>query len=344
MTQFAARFLSFDRRHFLSAWKWSAVTSLRLPETGRRSSREGKGKAVTAIKDKLAVVTGGGSGIGAGLAKELAREGAIVAVADINLDNAERVAEEIVLSGGRAVGLHCNVCERESLHRLKRAVNDAFGPAQLVFANAGATAFTELAKMSDDDVDWIIQVNLMGVMNTTRAFWPDLIASGGGHIVATASMAGLLPGWIPNHVPYSAAKAGIIAMMMNLALEAREHGIFTTSYCPGGVASGMRSHNGSYRPDQFGGPKDRGEVAFDNSQAVAALSFWRPEDVAPIVLQAVRENRPFVFDHADQRPLFFETYSSVVEKCYDDIEAWEQAHGLPPANPTGAHLELSEGL
>ena len=63
-------------------------------------------------------------------------------------------------------------------------------------------------EMSDDDVDWILTVNLHGVMNTTRAFLPGMIAAGGGHICATASMAGLLPGWIPVHVPYSAAKAG----------------------------------------------------------------------------------------------------------------------------------------
>lgn len=294
---------------------------------------------MTQIAGRVAVVTGGGSGIGMGLAKELARQGARVAVADIISANAEKVAAEINADGGKAISVGCDVCERESIRVMRDEIHSALGPVQLVFANAGATSFTPLAQMSDDDVDWIVQVNLMGVMNTTRAFLSDLMSGGGGHICATASMAGLLPGWIPEHVPYSAAKAGVIAMMMNLALELKPHGIHTTSYCPGGVASGMHANNGRYRPDRFGGPATVAQVQFTGkSQVHSSPAFYRPEDVAPMVLDAVRNNRPFVFDHAEQRRLFRETYSDVVEACYDAAEVWEEANGLPEPNPTGAVL------
>lgn len=285
---------------------------------------------MTEITGKAAVVTGGGSGIGMGLAKALAAEGASVAVADIILENARKVAEEINAAGGKAVAIHCDVCERESIRQMKEAASAALGPIQLLFANAGATSFDPLMSMSDDDVDWIIQVNLMGVINTTRAFLPDMMQQKEGHIVATASMAGLLPGWIPVHVPYSAAKMGIIGFMMNLALELKEYNIYTTSYCPGGVASGMKSNNARYRPTKFGGPATGAvhvpEASFKNNP----ITFYSPESVAPIVLRAVRNNRPFVFDHADQRRFFRETYVSVVESCYDDIEAYEREHGVPP--------------
>ena len=160
-----------------------------------------------------AVVTGGGSGIGMALAKELAKLRVAVAVADIILDNAGKVAGEISAAGGKAIAIHCDVCERASIKLMKSEANAALGPIKLVFANAGATSFEPLMDMSDDDVDWIIQVNLMGVINTARAFLPDMMAAREGHIVATASMAGLLPGWMPVHVPYSAAKAGIIGAM-----------------------------------------------------------------------------------------------------------------------------------
>jgi NAD(P)-dependent dehydrogenase (short-subunit alcohol dehydrogenase family) len=294
---------------------------------------------VTEIAGKAAVVTGGGSGIGMGLAKELARQGAAVAVADINLDNAEKVASEIRAAGGSAIALHCDVCDRGSIKAMKQQANAALGPITLVFANAGATAFTPLVEMSDDDVDWIVHVNLMGVMYTVRAFLGDLIAAGDGHICATASMAGLLPGWMPDHVPYSAAKAGIIGMMMNLAIELKPSGIHTTSYCPGGVASGMKVNNGQYRPARFGGPDAVAEVQFSGKSTThSSLDFYHPEAVAPMVLDAVRNNRAFVFDHADQRRLFRETYVDVVEACYDASEAWEREHGLPEANPTGAML------
>jgi len=118
----------------------------------------------------------------------------------------------------------------------------------------------------------------------------------------------------------------------------KEHNIFTTSYCPGGVATGMKVNNATYRPARFGGPGE-GEVHVGEvNHEQTSLRFYRPEDIAPMVLNAVRNNRAFVFDHADQRRLFRETYSSIVEACYDDIAAWEREHGLPEANPTGAML------
>jgi NAD(P)-dependent dehydrogenase (short-subunit alcohol dehydrogenase family) len=298
----------------------------------------GKDAEMTEIRGKAAVVTGGGSGIGMGLAKELARQGASVAVTDIKLENAQKVADAINAAGGKAIALHCDVCERDSIRQMKDAATAALGPIQLVFANAGATSFDPLTEMSDDDVDWILQVNLHGVMNTTRAFLPDMIAAGGGHICATASMAGLLPGWIPVHVPYSAAKAGIIGLMMNLALELKQHDIHTTSYCPGGVATGMKANNATYRPAKFGGPGEGevhvGEESFKNHD----LSFYTPEAIAPMVLDAVKHNRAFAFDHPEQRIHFRETYSNVVEACYDAAGEWEQAHGQPEANPDGARL------
>lgn len=294
---------------------------------------------MTGIRGRAAVVTGGGSGIGEGLAKELARQGASVAIADIILENAERVAGEINAAGGKAIGVHCDVCERGSIADMKARVNEALGPVTLLFANAGATSFDALMDMSDDDVDWILQVNLHGVMNTTRAFLPDMMAAGGGHVCATASMAGLLPGWIPVHVPYSAAKMGIIGMMMNLAIEMKEYGVHTTSYCPGGVATGMKVNNASYRPERFGGPGE-GEVHVggDSAAVAASQAFFRPEAIAPMVLDAVMNNRAFVFDHPEQRVHFRETYSAIVEACYDAADGWHEQHGTPEANPTGAML------
>ncbi|MBU6269327.1 MAG: SDR family oxidoreductase [Sphingomonadales bacterium] len=295
---------------------------------------------MTEISGKAAVVTGGGSGIGAGLARQLAKDGARVAVADIILDNAKRTVAQIEAAGGEAVAVHVDVCERDSIRAMKDEATRALGPVQLVFANAGATSFTPVVEMSDEDVEWILHVNLLGTTFTAKAFLEDIIAAGGGHICATASMAGLLPGWLPVHAPYSAAKAGIIGMMMNMAIELKPHNVFTTSYCPGAVASGMKENNGTYRPARFGGPEEKAEVVFKTTDTThSSLRFYHPDDIAPIVLNAVRRNRPFVFDHADQRRFFHETYASVVEACYDDIEAWEAEHGLPEANPYGAALK-----
>lgn len=284
---------------------------------------------MTDISGKVAVVTGGSSGIGKALATELSRQGAIVAIADIMIDSARAVVEDITAKGGTAMAVHCDVCERDSIHAMKAEVNGVFGPVCLLFANAGATSFDPLMEMSDQDVDWIVQVNLMGVMNTTRAFLPDMMAAREGHVVATSSMAGLLPGWVPVHVVYSAAKMGIIGMMMNLALEMESYGVHTTTYCPGGVASGMKQRNSQYRPTRFGGPQ-AGPVHIPTASFGAnPIPLYEPDGIAPIVLQAVRDNRPFVFDHAEQRQAFRDTYASIIESCYDDIEAYEREFGTP---------------
>jgi NAD(P)-dependent dehydrogenase (short-subunit alcohol dehydrogenase family) len=285
---------------------------------------------MTDIAGRAAVVTGGGSGIGMGLARELARQGARVAIADIVLENAQAVAEGIVAEGGKAIAIQCDVCERASLARMRDEATAALGPVTLVVANAGATNFDRLVEMSDEDVDWIVQVNLMGTINTIRAFLKDMIDAGGGHILATSSMAGLLPAWIPVHSMYAAAKLGIIGLMMNLAHEVRPHGISTTTYCPGGVSSSMGARNQSYRPERFGGPTNEAlKISADSNYANNPITLYSPEDIAPIVLNAVRNDRPFVFDHADQRRFFHETYVDVVDACYDDIDAYEAEHGIP---------------
>jgi hypothetical protein len=101
----------------------------------------------------------------------------------------------------------------------------------------------------------------------------------------------------------------------------------------------MKDNNGSYRPSRFGGPEKRAAVQFAGSDTTHSdHRFYRPKDIAPIVLDAVRKNRPFVFDHAEQRRFFQQTYSDIVEACYDDIAAWEDEHGIPEGNPAGASL------
>ena len=148
---------------------------------------------MTQISGKVALVTGGGSGIGRGLALALAADGAKVVVADIIKENADKVAGVIKKAGGSAVALACNVCERAAVRKMTDEANQAFGRVSLLFANAGATSFKPFTAMAENDIDWIIQVNLMGVTNCLMAFLPDMIAAHEGHVIATASMAGLLP-------------------------------------------------------------------------------------------------------------------------------------------------------
>jgi NAD(P)-dependent dehydrogenase (short-subunit alcohol dehydrogenase family) len=278
------------------------------------------------IKGRVALVTGGGSGIGRALALALAREGASVVIADILPDNAQVVAAEIKNSGGAALAIGCDVSDRASVKRLKSDATAAFGRSiSLLFANAGATSFERLADMSEDDVDWIIQANLMGVTNCLMAFYPDMKAAGDGHLVATASTAGLLPAWVPYHAPYSAAKLGIIGMMLNLRIEAAEFGVGCTVLVPHGVQSGMKANNARYRPERFGGPAVGDVKLPERFHEHAKIRFRPAEDVAQMVLRAVRANRAMVTTDGTLRTVFMDNYVKVVMEAFDDVDAYEAA-------------------
>jgi len=281
---------------------------------------------MTEIANRAAIVTGGGSGIGRALAIELAEQGAAVGVADIIFANAEGVAAEIVAAGGTAIALECDVCERDSIRAMKSEAQRALGVITLLVSNAGATAFEPLTKMSDADVDWIFQVNLMGTVYCAQTFLPDIIASGqGGHFMATASVAGMFPAWVANHAPYSAAKIGTIGFLLNLGNELAPHNINTTVYCPGGVASGMKDNNQRYRPKRFGGPTSVPVDVPNDFIHQHQLRMLAPEDIAPIVVRAITNNRRIVFDHSDQRQIWLDTYQKLVLDAFDVIEQEEMA-------------------
>ena len=278
---------------------------------------------MTGIGGKAAVVTGGGSGIGRALARALAAQGAPVVVADILDENAQSVASEITRAGGSALAVVCDVSDRASVRSMKAKANGAFGPISLLFANAGATSVERLTALSDDDFDWITQVCFFGVSNCLQAFLPDMIAQRAGHVVATASVVGLIPQFLPHHVPYTAAKAGVIGMMLNLREEVSEFGIGCTVLCPSGVATRI-GDTPRYRPARFGGPFQRSVKPPGGFPQTHKLVFRPPEEVAEMLLLAVRENRPMVVTDATQREDFVRGYVDVVLSAFDAAEVFDK--------------------
>jgi NAD(P)-dependent dehydrogenase (short-subunit alcohol dehydrogenase family) len=276
---------------------------------------------VTEIAGKTAFVTGGGSGIGRGLALALAREGAAVVVVDILGDRADGVAAEIRAAGGRALALECDVSSRAAVRQAHAAANRTFGKVLLLFANAGATSFDPIDSVSDQIMDWIIEVNLMGVSHCAQVFLPDMIAARDGHLMATSSMAGLIPDLVGEHAHYAAAKLGVLGLVFGLRREIQQLGIGTTVLCPGGVKTQMAS-SGSYRPARFGGPFQRTRTA----PAYHKVQLFRPpEEVAEMVLAGVRNNRAVVVTDDAYRQVFVEQYVNPVLQAFDDVAAFEAA-------------------
>ncbi len=285
---------------------------------------------MTEIRGKVAFVTGGGSGIGRALASALATEGATVVVADILPESAAGVAGEIEAAGGTAMAIACDVSDRRSVRQAKAQADAAVGRTTLLFANAGATAWQRLTDMSDDDIDWIIQVDLMGVVNCMSTFVPDMIDARDGHALATSTAGGLYPAWVPGyHSVYLAAKMGVLGFMLNLRNELAEFGVGASVLVPGGVWTAMKENNGRYRPQRFGGP---GEALSEPPPAAKDIMFASgprgqvvfrsAEDVAEMVLVAIHENRPVVVTAPTDRQMFQETYVDLIMAAFDEVDAF----------------------
>src|SRR5262249_55140707 len=124
--------------------------------------------------------------------------------------------------------------------------------------------------------------------------------------------------------PYSGAKLGVIGLMLNLRHEAAEHGVGCTVLVPHGVQSGMKANNARYRPARFGGPGE-GEVKLpEGFIAHANIRFRPPEDVAQMVIRAVRANRAMVITDGSIRPFFMDSYLKIVTEAFDDVDAFEK--------------------
>lgn len=177
-----------------------------------------------------AVVTGAGGGLGRALCLELARRRGRVLAADIDLAAAELTAAAVRDAGGEARAVACDVAQATQVEALVAEVEAAFGGADLVVNNAGVAASGPMAEIPLADWDWIVGINLMGVVHGCRAFIPHFKARGGGAILNVASAAGLL--CTPEMAPYNATKAGVVALSETLCAELQAARISVTVLCP----------------------------------------------------------------------------------------------------------------
>lgn len=183
---------------------------------------------------KSALIIGAGQNIGRRIAQEWAARGARVAVADISRDGAEETAEILRRSGTEAMGLHCNVLDEGSVAATIDAAEQALGPLDIHMNNAGI-----LSGGNPEDIplaEWqrMFDVNLFGMVRANNIVVPRMIARGSGHIVNTASFAGLYP-FAASRIHYAASKAAIVSMSQNLALYLKQFGIRVSCLCPGPV-------------------------------------------------------------------------------------------------------------
>lgn len=186
---------------------------------------------MTLFQDRIAIVTGGASGIGRALCEELARRGALAIVADINREGAEAVAAAIASSGGRATAAALDVTRAEDVERLVEETVRAHGRLDYMFNNAGIGVGGEVRDLTLDHWRKCIDINLWGVIYGARAAYAAMVRQGSGHIVNTASAAGLVGE--PGLAPYSVTKSAVISLSNALRAEGEALGVRVTVICPG---------------------------------------------------------------------------------------------------------------
>lgn len=189
------------------------------------------------FKGKTAIVTGGASGIGRGVCLELGRRGANVYVTDINLDGAFQTADQINVAGGRAFAARLDVTQKEDVKQFIHETAKTAGRLDFMFNNAGIAITGEVRDMSDEDWKNIIDINLWGVIYGTTAAYSIMVRQGFGHIVNTASLAGIVP--VPTESAYSTTKFAVVGLSTSLRAEGEALGVKVSAVCPGFVQSGI---------------------------------------------------------------------------------------------------------
>ncbi len=182
---------------------------------------------------EVALITGGASGIGAALGRALAKRGAEVILADRQGAVADRVAAEIRSDGGRAVGVELDVRSLPAFERVAGDIAAREGRIDYLFNNAGIAVGGEMDTYEPRDWDDVIDVNLRGVAHGIQAVYPIMIRQGSGHIVNTASVAGLVTG--AGEGSYAATKHAVVGLSKALRIEAERHGVRVSVLCPGAI-------------------------------------------------------------------------------------------------------------
>ena len=189
------------------------------------------------FKDKIAIVTGGASGIGRALCNELGVRGSVVIVADINMAGAQEAATAICQRGGQAYARHADVSDKGSVDRLVENTIAEHQRLDYMFNNAGISVTGDARDLHLEHWRRVIDVNLWGVIHGTTAAYAIMLGQGAGHIVNTASMAGLMP--FPTNIPYSTTKHAVVGLSLSLRAEAADLGIKVSVVCPGYVQSNI---------------------------------------------------------------------------------------------------------
>jgi NAD(P)-dependent dehydrogenase (short-subunit alcohol dehydrogenase family) len=251
-----------------------------------KRNHNGGGAEMEELRDKVALVTGGGSGIGRGTVIALSAEGVKVVVADLDAKRAEAVAAEASANGVPCHGMRLDANNQEDFESARDVVLEHYGRVDIVMNNVGVIAGGLPEHIPLSEWERVVSTNLLSIVRSNLTFLPVLLGQGSGHIVNTASTAGLFS-YTYERIPYSATKAGVVALSEALALYAKPRGIGITCLCPGPVDTNI-----SQQMTHSGPPV--GAIAIG-----MGLKAIQPEDVGLMVVNAIRTDTFLLLTHPE---------------------------------------------
>jgi NAD(P)-dependent dehydrogenase (short-subunit alcohol dehydrogenase family) len=264
------------------------------------------------FKGQLAFITGGASGAGLGQAKVFGRAGASVVIADIRKEAVDQALAELRTENITAYGIVLDITDRAAYAAAADEVERVFGHPPTILSNtAGVNSFGPIENTTFDDFDWIIGVNLGGVINGCVTFIPRMIAAGKpGHVVTVSSVGGLMGSNMA--APYSAAKAAVINLMEGYRMGLAQYGIGVSVVCPANIKSNIAEAS-KLRPAQFG---KSGYV--ENAQSIASLQSihafgMEPEQLAEAIKQGVEDNQLYVIPYPEVRDELDKHFREIVD-------------------------------
>jgi NAD(P)-dependent dehydrogenase (short-subunit alcohol dehydrogenase family) len=250
------------------------------------------------LENKVAIITGGASGIGRAVAEELARRGAVVVLADLQRELAEQTAAQIRQSGGRAEAVAVDVTQAEAVRELVERIAQSHGRLDYLFNNAGIAIFGEVRDLSLDDWRKTLDVNLLGVIHGIHAVYPIMVQQGFGHIVNTASAAGLCP--TPGFAAYVATKHAVVGISTTLRVEGADLGVRCSVVCPGVINTPLL--NTTVIRDEQWTPELRKEIV-----SFGPIRVYAVDKCAKVIVRGVLRNRAIIVVTPGAR-LFWWTY------------------------------------
>ncbi len=256
------------------------------------------------LKNKVAVITGGAEGIGRAIAQRAAREGMKLVLADLNADRLAATVAELESRGAEVLGVPTDVSDFDDVEALADATFTRFHRAHLLVNNAGVALCKPAWELTSDDWDWVLGVNLHGVIHGIRAFVPRMLSDGEeGRIINTASAAGLLS--TPGFAAYSVSKHAVVALseVLHHDLALRESRLKVSVLCPAWVktriAQSERNRDEAERSDP--GALDPMSVKIATAVLQATAGGITPDQVAEAVFEAIAADRFYILTHPETR-------------------------------------------